>query len=561
MAVVLRGRLHRTAYFPGGTLKFEVSVLATPAQGGEMLPYDESALPALFKAAQHVTPAGPAVGVQVLAVQLYGVCSADGTWINDINEFGDPLSGAAPEPPDPDGKEAEGWLQWLVGTNGEKAHPSRPAAASGAPLPAPAYGKRNSNYHFVFRTGIEELMPGETKLVFGQARRFVCQVDLPPGLPPSYTGHTIRYVYYVWCSATVRTPGGDVRQHELRIPFRVCNPVASLRPVRPPFVSPMWEYRWKAREVALADDSARHGHAALMHPPEDACRSPAPAALGSTTAAYAVVGRERTPLHGSEGFVDSPATATWPNPEAPAVHSPLSRDAPPSPSSELGELLRGDEVDAGDPAPPASDAPPSPFVDVYAAVDRLLSAPKPLRETPVCPAGSSTPFCFVLTHQQHLCIGDTVTGVVRVADDPEVDFVRLAVRLEYDERVPVQLFKQGTHMPQAARVFSKDSATQTQTTQTFVVDESEEAMCDCAETSFEFVVAAHHPTSLYTDKVTVEWYLRFEFVCAPLGALDAARAAVHVDCLGPVLWELPLQVHLPPTECKSKKAGQYVYAT
>eukprot|EP01062_Namystynia_karyoxenos_P040973 TRINITY_DN297_c2_g2_i1.p1 TRINITY_DN297_c2_g2~~TRINITY_DN297_c2_g2_i1.p1 ORF type:complete len:582 (+),score=206.91 TRINITY_DN297_c2_g2_i1:108-1853(+) len=576
--LLLRARLHRNAYYPGSSLKFELTLLAAEsgAAAGDMRCYDDAGLAELFRAAAAAPPAGrpaPAAaaageGVRLFAVaaQLYGVCSADSTWINDINEFADPLAGAAPERPPPAPDSGGGWLQWLAGggSGGEAAGAPQLLARSGHPLPTPEYSGRHGNYHFVFRTEVSELLPGVDGLAVGEARRVVGEVELPPALPPSYSGYSMRYSYHVWCCARWQAGDGPVRDAAVRVPLRVWNPAASLHPIRPPFAPPLWDYRWRAREVSLADEPRRPHPGVLTHNPRSRSLSPTPGGEGLGTPAELVP-------YPSEDFSRSPMLPKGSSPAGQGHHgSPSPRRD--SPSSELGDLLRDDDVGAdgdADAAAAFADAPPpaaAPFVDVFAAVEQLLSAKAPLRETPVCSAGSSKPFCFVFTHQQHICIGDAITGVVQAAEDPGVLFVRVSVRLEYEEKVPAELFKSGTHVPSPRRAchsalegdapgkgFSRCRATQT-----VVVEEFDEVMFDCAETSFEFVLAPHHPTTIYTDKVAVEWFLRFEFDCAPLSADPVADG--RLTCMEPILWQLPLQVHVPPAENRSRKAGPCVYA-
>eukprot|EP00756_Hemistasia_phaeocysticola_P062370 Hpha_TRINITY_DN5802_c0_g1::TRINITY_DN5802_c0_g1_i1::g.45638::m.45638 len=359
----------------------------------------------------------------------------------------------------------------------------------------------------------------------------------------------MRYSYYLWCAVTWRDTKGQPHEQVLRLPFRVCNPLASLRPIRPPFAPPGWECRWRQREVQLKDEPRGQGHWALCNP--------LAAELGRLRSTQTPSPIGDPGVEEVEDFVLSPVAPSAPDP---LIRSP-SISGPPSPASEMGDLLQDERSRQGDRLQMPT-TPVSIFVDAFNSIESLVAITPPVRCTPVCPATSARPFCHVLTAAEHLCVGDTVAGVVRAELDCDVTFLRCSVRLEYEERVPAELFKQGTHVPNPPRAFpalAPDAGfAARQTTQTVVVEDFEEIMLDCLETNFEFVLAAHYPTSLYTDKASVEWFLRFEFDYAPAGE-DPAAGGAPPNCMEPILWQLPLVVHTPYAAL-SKKMGPTQYS-
>eukprot|EP01059_Diplonema_ambulator_P005265 TRINITY_DN15010_c0_g1_i1.p1 TRINITY_DN15010_c0_g1~~TRINITY_DN15010_c0_g1_i1.p1 ORF type:complete len:563 (+),score=151.34 TRINITY_DN15010_c0_g1_i1:249-1691(+) len=474
----------------------------------------------------------PSITVKVACCQVIGMCFADSTWINDINQYEDDLSaptGARPQP-----ATEEGWgsvWSWFSGKPEETQGPVKWVEGS---LPEPIMTHRQGNCQKLLETEAKELLPRNTPLREGETRCFELKVRLPPELPPSYSGYSMRYVYHVWC-CVVWSFEDSVKHHVLKIPVTIWNPAASLRPIRPPYTPKGFEHKWVVSDLATNHQSDASRRAALS--------------------CFAEFGDTR--------WDDSPCVFSdiTPSPEGGHHNHVL---VCPSPSSVMGELL-GDEAHKSSPSEPELTVDELPHhLTNCQTIEHLLSLPQQ-QETFV--KHNETPFLRLTTQGMHCCIGDSVSGLISVVENSVCRCARVSIRLEYEELVPAGLFKSGTFVPSPRRQYPRNNDqrpefVKTRTAQSKTVEEFDETMIDCVESSYEFVISPNCPPTMYTDKVAVEWFLSFEFYFVLRNATDEYLVDGGINCERPIVWQLPLQVHVPPHELKSScKSNSYVYAT
>ena len=212
------------------------------------MPYDSERIARLFYSARdaHDVPASDtgndAIDIKVFCAQVFGVCLADSTWVNDVSTYSERFSYPREEK-----KEGEGWLWGWLGGGGDE-NVSGVAWEEGA-LPTPVVSKLQTNYQNVLESSPVEILPRETRLGCGSMQTFSLRMTLPPELPPSYHGYAMKYVYHVWCCA-VWSHKGVVRHHVLRLPFLLVNPAASLRPIRPAPLPSRFDHDWRCRRTA-----------------------------------------------------------------------------------------------------------------------------------------------------------------------------------------------------------------------------------------------------------------------------------------------------------------------
>ncbi|KAJ9465079.1 hypothetical protein DIPPA_26096 [Diplonema papillatum] len=529
--LVSRGKACRGVYFSGTPVDFEITLLCTDDEavrqkrsGEPTQPFDENRVPTLFEKLA-CSPTDDKIEIKVACAQLLGICLADSTWINNINDFEDGLSGPAPQPPAPDGDEpdAGGWNSWWGWLNAAPQEQRKLQWVGGAPQPAVA--NRQRNYQMVIESSVREVVPKGTFLRGGEARTFAMTVTLPPEIPSAHAGYSLRYVYYVSLCA-VWSFDGVVHEHVLKIPITIWNPASSLRPVRPPYTPPGFEYQWSSLELSRTRQSEVSRRAALP------CFSDYP---------------------------ESDFQALRAGSPAPAAASPLVS----LPSSQLGDLLADDGPRPGPPpAPGALETVPY-HANTCRAIEHLLSLPQQ-QETLV--KHNDTPFLRVTTQGLHVSIGDAVTGFMSAVDNDVCRCARVTIKLEYEEHVPSFLFKSGTFVPSPRRQFnrpdvSREEFISTRLAQSRTVEELDEVMLDCDETSFSFILPPSCSPTTYTDKVAVEWVLVFEFFFV-MHEQASHPADDRIECERPIVWQLPLQVHAPTSELRPDiKTNTYVYAT
>eukprot|EP01064_Diplonema_japonicum_P028069 TRINITY_DN4234_c0_g1_i1.p1 TRINITY_DN4234_c0_g1~~TRINITY_DN4234_c0_g1_i1.p1 ORF type:complete len:615 (+),score=100.33 TRINITY_DN4234_c0_g1_i1:1025-2869(+) len=534
-----RGKVHKAVYFPGSQVDFEVTILCTDDEGIRQerketptCTYSDNKLAALFDRSHIAIPSdSDTLTVKVACAQIIGMCFADSTWINDINEYEDQLS--APFGMDRE-KSPEGdssWWSWFGGKAEETRGPVKWVEGS---LPVPIMTHRQGNCQKLLETEAKELLPRDTKMKRGSSRNFALKVKLPSELPPSYSGYSMRYVYHVWC-CIVWSYNGTVKQHVLKLPLTIWNPAASLRPIRPPYTPKDFDFRWFIMEIATNHQSDASRRAAMP--------------------CFADYGETR--------WDDSPCVFSdvTPSPDGRNGSAPVYC---PSPASVMGELL-GEDVQNSNTVPEPEHVDTLPHhVNNCQTIEHLLSLPQQ-QETFV--KHNETPFLKLITSGVHCCIGDSVSGLLSVVENSVCRCARVSVRLEYEELVPENLFKSGTFVPSPRRQFPRTSDerpefVKTKTAQSKTVEEFDETMIDCVESSYEFVISPNCPPTMYTDKVAVEWYLSFEFYFVLRNAADDYLSDGGISCERPIVWQLPLQVHAPPHELKNScKSNSYMYAT
>eukprot|EP01063_Lacrimia_lanifica_P037314 TRINITY_DN7625_c0_g1_i1.p1 TRINITY_DN7625_c0_g1~~TRINITY_DN7625_c0_g1_i1.p1 ORF type:complete len:550 (+),score=148.38 TRINITY_DN7625_c0_g1_i1:107-1756(+) len=539
--VLSRGKVYKAVYFPGGTLDFEISILCTddstvqaPRHEAPTRPYAGNHVEALFNHSASNAPKGPAVTVRAACVKAVGMCLADSTWVNDINGFSDPhdtgvAGGAGPargaaavEEAGAAAQQQEGWSVWSWFKQPETKPGGNVDWVDG--LPQPVVPKQN--YQTVLATDTQEFLPRGTPLRCGDMRTFTFSLHgLPSELPPSYNGYALRYCYYVWCCVVSEAADGTAKEHVLKLPFQVWNHTASLRPIRPTPPGDVVACAWRVRELSRTRQSEQSRRAALL--------------------SFSEAARPRELEELEEADRD----------ELPTIISPTA--------SEMGDILGTPPPNA---LPPLEDPDPESSAHHHLssarAIEQLLSLPHK-HETLI--RHKDTPFLRVITHGIHNHVGGSVRGVLSAIDNDVCTCARISMRLEHDERIPCALFKSGTFIPSPARTYpqmqgDREEFAQTRLVQSKVVEEVNEVMLGCEESSFDFSLSPTYPATIYTDKVAVEWNLTFTFFFVLNERRTEYLKTGEVACEYPIAWQLPLQVHVPPGVTANCKPNRFVYS-
>eukprot|EP01060_Flectonema_neradi_P041599 TRINITY_DN9931_c0_g1_i2.p1 TRINITY_DN9931_c0_g1~~TRINITY_DN9931_c0_g1_i2.p1 ORF type:complete len:557 (+),score=63.62 TRINITY_DN9931_c0_g1_i2:42-1712(+) len=551
--LIARGKVCQGAYLSGSRLEFEVTFVCTsdPAAGEVRSAvadkaYDGDHIADLFEKAECISADGDDVTILASSTQLIGLCLADSTWINKIDTFTDTLSGPL-DPPHQKEEDNQSWgiWSWLSGRPDQSIQ--KVQWDNQDTLPRAAVGAGHINSQTTLEANPEELLPRNTKMRLGELRKFKVTVQLPVEIPPTYHGYSLRYTYYVFACAIWSC--GDVH-HEcvLKIPFTIWNPAASMRPMRPPFcrLSDNHNFECHVKEIPPTGQSLCNQRAALPCFVEDS----------SQFMQYPV--DCHSPLFDSK-------SPSFPADEGGVISRGGSNTFSPSPSSLMGELLGEGGTLSHDNNIVEEVAKEDPFVHLnsFNAIEQLTSVPHQ-HETETIVEHKGIPFLRLTTHGMHYTLGDSATGLLSVVENSVCKCVRVAIKLEYEEQVPTDLFKSGTFVPSPKRQFPKLEVKQekyvnNRTVQTRTVDEHNEIMYDCEESSFEFVILPQYPPTMYTDKVAVEWFISFEFYYILLDN-NGIHKPTRLECEQPIIWRLPLHIHVTPDTKSRHHPTPYVYA-
>ena len=434
--LISRGKVCQGTYLPGSKLEFEVTFVCTddPAAGEARSmtadkPYDDDHVAGLFEKTDEIPTDSEEINIKASSSQLVGLCLADSTWINKIENFSDQLSGPL-DPAHHQDDDTQNWWSWLSGK------PDRPAQKAiwdnPESLPKAAIGSSHVNYQITLEANPEELLPRNTKMRLGELRKFRITARLPEELPPSYQGYSIRYTYYVF-SCAMWSCGDSNYENVIKIPFTIWNPAASLRPMRPPFsrLKDNHCFDWRVKEVPPTGRSLCSQRAALPCFVDDVHYTQIPVI-------------SRSPLFDS-GSPSFPECGT----------SRGSNSFCPSPSSILGEILGEGNIHRDNNLIEESPMEESPYhLNSYTNIEQLISLPNQ-QETETIVEHKGIPFLRLTTHGMHYTLGDSATGLLSVVDNSVCKCVRVAIKLEYEEQVPTTLFKSGTYVPSPRRQFPK----------------------------------------------------------------------------------------------------------
>jgi hypothetical protein len=234
--VSLSGQLHRERYFPDSVVKCHLklavhdrSTAVRSPQG--MVPYDPSRLDdfamcggSFHTGSSHVAQTdGAVVEVQSLSVRLIGICFTDTLKVASDQPWGSKIP--------------------LETLSEEGILPSPDSTESG----------RAENAHLIFATPPVEPM-SSTRLKYLEQRCFAASFKLPPGLPPTFRGCSVRFYYGVHVSCVWST-GGKLQYTTLKAPVRLSSPISALAVVRPPFAAPSFDFCSQCMVVPVGQSS------------------------------------------------------------------------------------------------------------------------------------------------------------------------------------------------------------------------------------------------------------------------------------------------------------------
>eukprot|EP00667_Euglena_gracilis_P006888 EG_transcript_6951 len=558
-ALVVQANTHRCAYYPGFYVKTEVTLLCTSSplvRGPGPHPYSAGALADLFLPGDEGPPAAPSNGPSAGLAGSAGHSppGPPGQRRGSRGSVGDLATGSP----------LASWLPggWLGG--GEEAAvapvvdrrgldivsvfgqaygictgdatwltPLRPAQEAAPPVPQPsADGPRPSNYAYVFQSQTQQLL-SSMNIPVAQSRKFCFRFRLPHGVPPSYRGQAIRYSYYVWLCIIWKTPTTSPRQFVVKVPFKVWSPLFSLHPAGAPYLPEGFNFDWSVAEL-----------------PPEAQRTDDPSAdqlvYFSSMPSLAASSEQRKRF---QREMQSPSNILATN-MASAITDSLT--------SLAHAALKDLQV-------PIPRRRPDPLEFIFQAVQTHLASQNGTKEFLIQNQGKTASVCQVpflkyISYATHYCIGDTVQGALQQMPNDHFICVKVSVRLECEEKVPVELFKPGTIVATKDIGVGNPLTVPTRIISRSVVAEVEEYCMDCEATSFALMLPPSQPPSLYTDKVTCEWQLRFEFHYATVAAAAAPPAAGPVQCEDVIRWHQPLHVFVPPLPCKNEQPGRPVFA-
>jgi hypothetical protein len=534
-SLVVRGNTHRCAYYPGYYVKCEVSLLCTDSpllRAGPHL-YGSGLVEDLFTNPPGTDHSESSTAPVPQDPTADGAASLSGGWFPTAWLLGDPVDN--PTPPPPTDKEMEiisvfaqaygvysgdvTWLHHLQHHNDASPDPHNPTL-----------GQKAGNYAYVFQSQTQQLLSSMT-IPLGQQRRFCFRFRLPPSLPPSYRGQAVRYCYYVWLCVIWKTRALAPRQTVVKIPFKVWSPLASLAPVVAPYAPEGFDYDWSVAELSTDWESQRTDDPMADQLVYFACVP----SLAATT-------EERRRFQKQ-------------------FHPPSNIIATNMASAITDSLSSLAHIQLPDLQVPVARRMADPYEFLHQATQHQLTTHNGLKEYIIqnqgraAAAAPQVPFLKYLTTASHYCVGDSVQGSLVQIENGRFICVKVSVRLECEEKVPIELLRPCTVAP-AKEGDGNPFATPVRVVNRLVVGEWEEYLLDCQESDFALPIGPTHPASLYTDKVTCEWVLRFEFHYAAIdGATDPHST---LQCEDPIRWHHPLHVLLPPQTCRHDKPGRTV---
>eukprot|EP00668_Euglena_longa_P015325 GGOE01019395.1.p2 GENE.GGOE01019395.1~~GGOE01019395.1.p2 ORF type:complete len:541 (+),score=146.27 GGOE01019395.1:103-1725(+) len=535
-ALVVRANTHRCAYYPGFYIKTEVTLLCSDSpflRGPGPQPYSNGALADLFAAGDEggappdrpLPPsrgsggdASPALGSWFMGNWLGGAEDAatmvvDCRGIDIVSVFGQAYGICTADAT---------WLNQLQPAQQAAVHVQQSCLD----------GPKPNNYAYVFQSQTQQLL-SSMNIPVAQSRKFCFRFRLPHGVPPSFRGQAIRYSYYVWLCIIWKTHTTSPRQFVVKVPFKVWSPLYSVHPTVAPYFPEDFNFDWSVAEL-----------------PPEVQRTDDPSAdqlvYFSSMPSLAASSEQRKRF---QREMQTPSNILATN-MASAITDSLTSLA----HVALKEL----QV-------PIPRRRPDPLEFIFQVVQTHLASQNGTKEFIIQNQGKTAatcqvPFLKYISYATHYCIGDTVQGALHHLPNDYFICVKVSIRLECEEKVPVELFKPGTIVATKDVGVGNPLTVPTRIISRSVVAEAEEYCMDCETTHFSLMLPPSQPPSLYTDKVTSEWQLRFEFHYATVANASTLPASGPIQCEDVIRWHQPLHVFVPPLPCKNEKPGRPVYA-